>query len=342
MKAEIFNCTLETRPAPNTSTLAGNEDRLAWIFGSSRSGSTWLLRMLADLPGVVPVDDPHLGHHLGVWRPIPLAWAGGEERPELTTLLELKAEEDDYFFSARHRESWWEPLRGLIRARFEAQAGEQSTDPADAPTFVVKEPGSHAAPLLADLFPRSKLIFLLRGGRDVVDSWLDAYRGGSWAIDGGAFPVAEQGRLPLIRWLAAVWAFRSRAVRRAFETRPAESRAMVRYEDLRTQPLECLEEVCATLGLDPGGLPEVVARHSFEHLPAAARGPEARGARRPPRRLAGEPHPRGAAGPARRARRGAGGVRLRERAAGTERRALTATSAADLAPAPQVHPRHAG
>ena len=27
---------------------------LAWIFGSSRSGSTWLLRMLSDLEGVVP------------------------------------------------------------------------------------------------------------------------------------------------------------------------------------------------------------------------------------------------------------------------------------------------
>jgi len=49
--------------------------RLAWIFGSSRSGSTWLLRMLSQLERVVPIDDPHLGHHLGVWRPIPLAWA---------------------------------------------------------------------------------------------------------------------------------------------------------------------------------------------------------------------------------------------------------------------------
>jgi hypothetical protein len=49
------------------------EDRLAWIFGSSRSGSTWLLRMLAALDGVVAIDDPHLGHHLGVWRPISLA-----------------------------------------------------------------------------------------------------------------------------------------------------------------------------------------------------------------------------------------------------------------------------
>jgi LPS sulfotransferase NodH len=62
-------------------SLERNEERLVWIFGSSRSGSTWLLKMLAELDGVTAVDDPHLGHHLGVWRPIPLAWAACEEPP---------------------------------------------------------------------------------------------------------------------------------------------------------------------------------------------------------------------------------------------------------------------
>jgi hypothetical protein len=154
--------------------LEQDDARLAWIFGSSRSGSTWLLRMLSDIEGVVPVDDPHLGHHLGVWRPIPLAWAACEEPPPLTTLLELKAEEPGYFFAERFRDSWCGPLRALIGARFAAQAAEAGADPASS-TFVVKEPGSHAAPFLAELFPASKVIFLLRDGRDVVDSWLDAY-----------------------------------------------------------------------------------------------------------------------------------------------------------------------
>lgn len=254
--------------------LADNEDRLAWIFGSSRSGSTWLLRMLAELGDVVPIDDPHLGHHLGVWRPIPLAWAAGEDRPELTTLSELKAEEAGYFFSARHRESWWEPLRALILARFEAQAGERPHGPAVAPTFVVKEPGSQAAPLLTELFPDSKLIFLLRDGRDVVDSWLAAYRAGSWAIEGGAFAATPQGRLPLIRWLSAVWAFRSRAVLGAFATRSAKDRVLVRYEELRARPVESLERICEMLGLDGKEAPEAVSRHCIERLPTRVRGPK--------------------------------------------------------------------
>jgi hypothetical protein len=253
--------------------LRDNEERLTWIFGSSRSGSTWLLRMLADFDGVVPIDDPHIGHHLGVWRPIPLAWAAAEEPPqELTTLLELKAEEPGYFFAERYRDSWWEPLRELIASRFEAQAESASLD-GSAPAYVVKEPGSHAAPLLAELFPESKVIFLLRDGRDVVDSWLDGYSEGSWAIPGGAFPVSKAGRLPLIRWLSAVWVYRSRAVRKAFESRPPSSRLLIRYETLRERTAETLEAACETLGLDPAGAAEVAERHRFERVPRRSRGP---------------------------------------------------------------------
>jgi len=229
--------------------------------------------MLSDLDGVVPIDDPHLGHHLGVWRPIPLAWAASERLPELTTLLELKAEEPGYFFAERYRDSWWEPLRELIQARFEAQAEEGTDGLGEAPTYVVKEPGSHAAPLLADLFPESKLIFLLRDGRDVVDSWLSAYREGSWAIPGGAFPVAPWGRLSLIRWLSAVWVYRSRAARQAFEKRSPRSRALIRYEELRERTEEVLDEVCEVLGLDPAPASKIATQHRFERLSSESRGP---------------------------------------------------------------------
>jgi len=244
------------------------ENRLAWIFGSSRSGSTWLLKMLSDLEGVVPIDDPHLGHHLGVWRPIPLAWAASENPPELSTLLDLKAEEPGYFFAERYRDAWEGPLRQLIEARFEAQAEGREPDGA----YVVKEPGSHVAPFLAELFPRSKVIFLLRDGRDVVDSWLDAYSEGSWAIPGGAFPVSKEGRIPLIRWLSEVWAFRSREVHKAYGARAAENRIQIRYEDLRGDTEIWVTRICEMVGADPARVPEIVEAHRFEKQPSAARG----------------------------------------------------------------------
>jgi Sulfotransferase family len=249
------------------------ETRLAWIFGSSRSGSTWLLKMLSDLEGVVPVDDPHLGHHLGVWRPIPLAWAACDDPPPLRTLLEVKAEEPGYFFAERHRDAWQAPLRELIVARFEAQAADAGVADSEEAAFVVKEPGSHVAPFLAELFPSSKVIFLLRDGRDVVDSWLDAYSEGSWAIPGGAFPVSEEGRIPLIRWLAAVWSHRSRAVQAAHDSRDPADRVLIRYEDLRAETGHWLTQVCEAVGIDSARVPEAVQRHRFEKVPEEARGP---------------------------------------------------------------------
>src|SRR5512139_1954455 len=89
------------------------QGRLAWIFGSSRSGSTWLLRMLSELERVVPIDDPHLGHHLGVWRPIPLAWATAKSPPKLGTLADYKCQKRDYLFSDRYRDVWAPQLRDL-------------------------------------------------------------------------------------------------------------------------------------------------------------------------------------------------------------------------------------
>ena len=77
---------------------------------------------------------------------------------------------------------------------------------------MVKEPGSHAADTIMDLFPESCLIFLLRDGRDVVDSWLDGYRDGSWATEEGAYPLDDAGRPALIRWQSSVWLHRTEVV----------------------------------------------------------------------------------------------------------------------------------
>ncbi len=247
------------------------QERLAWIFGSSRSGSTWLLRMLADLPHAVAVDDPHLGHHLGVWRPIPLAWAAAEAEPELTTLDRVKRSKPGYFFADRFAEVWRPKLRELIEARFAAQAaGEGESEP----LVFVKEPGSQAAELLLSLFPRSRLIFLLRDGRDVVDSWIAAYQDGSWAQREGAFPLAEEGREAFVRWQASVWAYRTRLVHQAFRRHDPDRRVLVRYEDLLARTPRELRRICRAVGIAPDDaeLERIAERHDFNRLPRFQKG----------------------------------------------------------------------
>lgn len=250
--------------------------RLAWIFGSSRSGSTWLLRMLSELERVIPIDDPHLGHHLGVWRPIPLAWATAKSPPKLGTLADYKRQKRDYLFSDRYRDVWAPQLRDLIRARFEAQAAEYVAEAGgiDRPVVVVKEPGSHAADTIMDLFPESCLIFLLRDGRDVVDSWLDGYRDGSWATEEGAYPLDDAGRPALIRWQSSVWLHRTEVVQGTYARTDSGRRVLIRYEEMRANPISALEEICGLLGIEAtrDQLDRIATANEFSRVPRAQRG----------------------------------------------------------------------
>jgi Sulfotransferase family len=250
--------------------------RLAWIFGSSRSGSTWLLRMLSELDRVTPIDDPHLGHHLGVWRPIPLAWATAKDLPKLGTLADYKRKKRDYLFSDRYSDTWMPKLRQLVAARFEAQAAEDLArrKRVEKPIVVVKEPGSHAADTIMDLFPKSALIFLLRDGRDVVDSWLDAYRDGSWATEEGAYPLDDAGRPALIRWQSSVWLHRTEVVQETYERTDPKRRVLIRYEEMRADPVAALERICAMLKIDaePKKLERIGAANAFSRVPKSRKG----------------------------------------------------------------------
>jgi hypothetical protein len=258
----------------NGFSLTRREDRLVWIFGSSRSGSTWLLRMLSGLDGAVPIDDPHLGHHLGVWRPISLAWATADSDPELTILNEIKREKPSYFFSDRYRAAWEPALRDLIVARFDAQAHAEGDPNGPEPLVVVKEPGSHIADVLLSLFPSSRMIFLLRDGRDVVDSWLDAHRAGAWALDEGAFSVASHGREALIRWQSSVWSYRTGVVMDAYRRHDPSRRVLVRYEDLLRDPDRELARICGSfeIEVDRHRLREIAREHDYARVPSTEKG----------------------------------------------------------------------
>jgi hypothetical protein len=257
-------------------SIAEREERLTWIMGSSRSGSTWMLRMLADLPGAVGLDDPHLGHHLGVWRPIALAWSHRDEIPDLDILPEVKRDKPDYFFSDEYRHVWQPALRRMVAERFDAQARDRARERGiDDPRVVVKEPGSHAAEVIMSLFPGAGLIFLLRDGRDVVDSWLDAYKAGSWALEEGAYPVGGEDRMAFIRWQSSVWAFRTEVVQRVFDRHPEDHRLLLHYEEVREDPTEALRRICDCFGFEAtdAQVAEVAQRHAFVRAPGQEKGP---------------------------------------------------------------------
>ena len=248
---------------------------LTWIFGSSRSGSTWLLRMLRRHPDVLGIDETGLGHHLGLWRPIALAW-DTPQPPPLTTFMKVKEDRPDYFFNEQYAEIWRPALAGMFEARLRAQIDGARPDWREPGTrVVIKEPGgSQMASELLALSEGSRLVFLLRDGRDVVDSWLDAYGEGTWASEDGAYVVTDENRIPFIRWQAAVWKYRTEALDSAYEAHDPQRRSLVRYEELLAEPESVMGALLEELGLDcdPELVAQIVAAEAHSSVPEEQKG----------------------------------------------------------------------
>lgn len=257
----------------------GFESRLVWIFGSPRSGSTWLLQTLGDLPAVVPLNEPLIGEYLGNivcdYRGVNLA----DLDVSNFTFERQRRHVDSQFFS-EHSRAIWSPLLGkLIKTRFLAHAAEHASgEPLSKTTVLVKEPnGSQAADLILDALPRSRVLFLLRDGRDVVDSELAAVAPGGWLSQEfqGISPFRDEDRLDFVARSASRWLWRTEVVEQAIRRHPEPS-LTVKYEELLAEPLGGFRRIAEWLGLEvsDGELRRTVDAHGFERLPADWRGPE--------------------------------------------------------------------
>lgn len=247
---------------------ASLERKLVWMLGSPRSGSTWLMYLLQEPPRVATLQEPLIGMHLGLFASY-IVENGEGTLPAGMRMRELR-DDDRYFFSERHVRDWNPPLRRLILGGLAPHVARR------ARYLVVQEPnGSEGADLLMGALRRSRLLFLLRDGRDVVDSVVDAYRPGSW-LD-VAFGVSQNltlaARTRLIEREAERWVARTRIVHLAYEEHPPNRRLLVRYEDLLSDTPATLLSIYSWLRLDPpADLLERVEKCSFSAVPTSAKG----------------------------------------------------------------------
>jgi hypothetical protein len=216
---------------------------------------------LLGLGGASRINEPGIGIHLGVMLDavLPIEPCG---RPVSFTFDRFRAQsrpdDDDYFFSATWKQVWRPALRTLILRRFEAQVRQDRY-------AIIKEPhGSQAAELLMSTLPDARLIFLLRDGRDVIDSLLDATAPDSWLmslLEG----FRAVNRESLIRSQAYLWLWRTEAVQRAFKAHRDELKMLVRYEDLRRDPTPVLVHLANWLDLqeEPIIVAEATAREQL-------------------------------------------------------------------------------
>lgn len=221
--------------------------------------------MLAEHDRIVPINEPLIGLHLGPF----MSDRPGSQPEDLDlsnfTFSRVASEVDTYFFCRRYADVWGPALGDLILKRLAVHARRRAF-------VVVKEPnGSQAADLILRALPRSRLLFLLRDGRDVVDSELAAFSKDSWmsrryeAVRG----IEPDERLEFLNQAAHKWVWSTRVVKGAFDAHHG-AKLLVRYEELLEHTHAEMERIVNWLGINSVAVDAVVERHSFA---ASAGGP---------------------------------------------------------------------
>ena len=233
-------------------------EQLIWMFGSPRTGSTWLSWMMAELEGQKRWHEPYVGLLFGSFV--------YERLGENTKLLNSPA----FIMGEPHRRVWLDSIRHFVIKGAEARYPNLGADD----HLVIKEPnGSVGAPLLLEATPESRLIFLIRDPRDVVASRLDAFKKDSWSAQERDLDSTEQLKT-FTKQLAEDYFRVVSRVQRAYETHPGE-KTLVRYEDLRADTVGTLKRMYDGLkiAVDANALEAAAAKHAWEQVPEDNKGP---------------------------------------------------------------------
>jgi sulfotransferase family protein len=186
---------------------------------------------------------------------------------------------DEHFVLGGPRELWLDPVRAFVLDSASARFPEVA---ARGGYQVVKEPhGAQGAPLLMEALPVSRMILLVRDPRDVVASRMDLASKGSVTREAMQRRGQEKKNLAaderpedFVESQARRYVRHIGFVKQAYDAHEGP-KALVRYEDLRTDPLGTMRRLCSGLGIkaDDDELTRVVHRHAWENFPERKKGP---------------------------------------------------------------------
>ena len=233
--------------------------------------------MLADDPRVAPINEPMIGMYFSPFLSEQPGWTYDQLDVDSFTLRKVQASKPHQFFASQFSHVVNPGLGKLLRERFLAQVVRYPPEARlSQAAIVVKEPaGSQSADLISAALPKSRMLFLLRDGRDVVDSALAANLSGAWATRDfpGAKGIGEAQRVEFVTEEAYRWLWRTEVVQAAVRTHPGPALTL-RYEDLLENPADRLREVFDWLELPiaEAELARIVERHSFDSIATEKRG----------------------------------------------------------------------
>ena len=234
-------------------------ENIVWIFGTGRSGSTWLGSMMGGLDGCAMWNEPLVGNLFGNFH----YFRVGGRKPGR-----------QYILGEPYKETWLGPMRDLVLGGAAARFPELM----EGGYLIIKEPnGSIGSPLLMEALPESRMIFLLRDPRDVVASSMDARSEGSWLQERreARRRTSKPDRNPnvYVRMRANSYVQQIEKTGQAYRAHGGH-KVMVRYEDLRADTLETMKRIYTALEIpvEEAELARSVEKNSWENIPEQEKG----------------------------------------------------------------------
>jgi len=247
---------------------AGN---IVWVFGTVRTGSTWLASMMREAENHAMWNEPRVGELFGSF------YESAAHRRD-----------NENFVMGTHRKLvWLKSVRDFVLDSASAKYPRFARDG----LLVIKEPsGSIGAPILMEALPESGMVLLVRDPRDIVASALDAAREGSWAYElrgtkrrekRGLVGTADAplddftGKSPeeVVADQATMYLRYVGNSKRAFDAHDGR-KVLVRYEDLLSDTLGTMKRIYCELEIevDEEELARTVQERSWRNIPEEEKG----------------------------------------------------------------------
>ena len=249
------------------------EKNIIWLFGHPRGGTTWTSSQLLSYK-TNSINEPHIEEHLGI--------RAMEFFGQFTRRIDNPQKNPGYFFSQEYKDTWMIYLKKLLLNRFYAE-----TKDIHIKTIIKEVCTFGGADILAECLKLSKIIILLRDGRDQVDSLLDARSEDGFMTKDGREPITGDGKskskgsfapVPsknvFIRNQSKAWGIRTQNFLKTYNNHPKELRYMVKYEDLLNNTFEELKKLYEFIGIEISDeeLQKIVTKYSFKNIPMEEKG----------------------------------------------------------------------